>query len=397
MISNLLHKKNIPKNFIKLLAFSPKLHQNKTSHDNFNTLQFDHQIDQILKESTKFLQTHLKERNAYPEILNTSSWLSKTQSLYLPSAAMIGADSPLIWYGGLIFWAYILQYILRVVYIRMLRPPTSFDKFRGEWALVSGSSYGIGKAFCYSLASRGVNIVLLSRSTDKMHKIAKELREKYGVEARCITADLLETETCFEKIKKELENAGIKPLVLVNNAGGGGPNEDLFYEYHYYSREQEQQMFNLNVVSTLRLTRLCLPYMVDAKKGAILNVSSLASFSSEYTSIYGYCKALINNFSNSLAIEYKKHGIVVQACLAGRVDTPAVKDFTKGFDMISPEAFAEDSLNLFGAQSTVLIPNWRHACVNWLLHSALPENLRRWLYRLGQLHVKNAVLKKKSK
>ena len=66
---------------------------------------------------------------------------------------------------------------------RLLRPSTSFEQFRGEWALITGASIGLGSEYAKALARRGMNVILVARSKDKLELLAKEIAEEYNVEA----------------------------------------------------------------------------------------------------------------------------------------------------------------------------------------------------------------------
>lgn len=74
-----------------------------------------------------------------------------------------------------------LLYVAVFVWIHFIRPSTSWSQFRGEWGVVTGSSVGTGEAFARALAKRGINVVLVARSADKLERLAKELRSAYSV------------------------------------------------------------------------------------------------------------------------------------------------------------------------------------------------------------------------
>ena len=77
---------------------------------------------------------------------------------------------------------YLLRTPFKLIYKHMIRPSKNLlERYGGNWALVTGASDGIGEGFCYELARRGFNIVLMSRSQDKMEVVAKKLRDTYGV------------------------------------------------------------------------------------------------------------------------------------------------------------------------------------------------------------------------
>ena len=74
----------------------------------------------------------------------------------------------------------------------------------GEWALVTGASSGIGKEFCYQLANRGMNIILVARRKEIIEKIALDIEHKNGVKTRIINIDITQdsaTEIIFQNVQ----------------------------------------------------------------------------------------------------------------------------------------------------------------------------------------------------
>jgi NAD(P)-dependent dehydrogenase (short-subunit alcohol dehydrogenase family) len=144
--------------------------------------------------------------------------------------------------------------------------------YEGKWAVITGASSGIGKAFAYELASRGANLILSSRSEATLNDIACDVRVQFGVEAEVVVFDLAASgapERLFRKVK-ELNRT---VQVLINNAG-----------FASYGRLQENSVEGhgrqilLNAFSPAILAQLFLPAMVAAGDGAIINVASIAGF-----------------------------------------------------------------------------------------------------------------------
>lgn len=76
---------------------------------------------------------------------------------------------------------------------------------QGRWAVVTGATDGLGKAFAHALADRGLDIVLVSRSLPKLEDVAAEIKQSYGVETRVVEADLTEGQAVYNKIGKAIE------------------------------------------------------------------------------------------------------------------------------------------------------------------------------------------------
>ncbi|MBZ3876230.1 Very-long-chain 3-oxoacyl-CoA reductase [Sciurus carolinensis] len=169
----------------------------------------------------------------------------------------------------------------------------------GEWAVVTGSTDGIGKSYAEEVANRGMKVVLISRSQDKLNQVSSEIKEKFKVETRTIAVDFT-SEDIYDKIKTGL--AGLEIGILVNNVG-------MSYEYPEYF---------LEIPDLDNMTRLVLPGMVERSKGAILNISSASGmFPVPLLTIYSATKAFVDFFSQCLHEEYRSKGIFVQA----RMDT----------------------------------------------------------------------------
>jgi short-subunit dehydrogenase len=181
------------------------------------------------------------------------------------------------------------------------------------YALVTGASSGIGECFAKELAARGRNLILVARSTRKLEETATYLRSEHNVDTEPISLDLSEPEAAA-RLAATLRERGLPVDLLVNNAGFGARGR--FWELPL---DRQAAMLRLNVQALVELTHLLLPAMVEARRGAIINVSSTASFQAvPYTSVYGATKAFVTSFSEGLAEELRPHGIaVVTLCPGG--------------------------------------------------------------------------------
>jgi short-subunit dehydrogenase len=142
-----------------------------------------------------------------------------------------------------------------------------------QTAIVTGASGGLGEAFARELARRGLDLVLVARSGEKLERLAAELRAGHGVrvEVRCVD---LSDAAAVTALIAEWFGAGSRPVdLLVNNAGLG-----LLSEFVGQSDEQIERMLKVNVEAVVKLTRAALPGMLARRAGAVLNVASTAAF-----------------------------------------------------------------------------------------------------------------------
>lgn len=218
----------------------------------------------------------------------------------------------------------------------------------GEWAVVTGSTDGIGKAYAEELAKCGMKVVLVSRSQDKLNQVSSEIREKFKVETRTIAVDFA-SEDIYDKIQASL--AGLKIGVLVNNVG-------MSYEYPEYFLEVPdldntiKKLININVLSVCKMTRLVLPGMVERSKGAILNISSASGMVPvPLLTIYSATKAFVDFFSQCLHEEYKSKGIFVQSVLPFFVATKLAKIRKPTLKTPSSETYVKSAMKTVGLKS----------------------------------------------
>ncbi|KAM7041478.1 very-long-chain 3-oxoacyl-CoA reductase [Acridotheres tristis] len=240
----------------------------------------------------------------------------------------------------------------------------------GAWAVVTGATDGIGKAYAEELAKRGMKVVLISRSKEKLDQVSTEIREKYKVETKVIVADFGERKDIYNGIKAGLE--GLEIGVLVNNVGMSYAYPEYFLDIPELEKTIDK-MVNINIMSVCEMTRLVLPGMLERSKGIILNIASASGMCpTPLLTLYSATKAFVDYFSQGLHAEYKSKGIIVQSVLPYYVATKMSKIRKPTLDKPSPETYVRAALGTVGLQSRTngYLP---HALMGWVV-SLLPTS-----------------------
>lgn len=168
-------------------------------------------------------------------------------------------------------------------------------------AIVTGASSGIGEATAKLLSEKGVKVVLASRSTSKLKKLSRSLKNSFVVQT-----DMTDETQIKELVKKTIQHFG-QVDILINNAGRG-------YQVPIMQIEQDKyrELFDLDVVGPLVLMQQVIPLMKKQKSGAIVNISSGTSLMTIYgIGAYSSLKRALNGISLTAREELKDDNINV--------------------------------------------------------------------------------------
>jgi hypothetical protein len=225
-------------------------------------------------------------------------------------------------------------------------------------ALITGATAGIGAAFARQLAGTGWNLVLVARDAGRLAAFAAELGGAHGVTVDTVPADL-STDDGVDTVARRL---GERIDLLINNAGIG-----LNVSFARSDVAEESRLLRLNIASVMRLTHAALPGMIARGHGAVINVSSVAGFGAvQPGSTYAATKAWVTNFSESIGLSARRHGVRVMALCPGFTRTEFHQ--RAGIDTIgSPKWMwlkADDvvkvALRDLGRGRLVSVPDWRY-------------------------------------
>jgi hypothetical protein len=182
-----------------------------------------------------------------------------------------------------------------------------------KFALVTGASSGIGLQICHSLARRGFNIILTSRSENTLKAVSEKISSKYKVETTYFPCDLADKQGP-QKIFNFCESKNYQVNILVNNAGYALPNS-----FEENSVEDEEKCIRVLATSVISLTKLFVRDMINNNNGKIMIVSSVAAFAppAAIQVMYGPIKTFMNRFNDALNINYNSKGITSTALCPG--------------------------------------------------------------------------------
>ncbi|MFL9846009.1 SDR family oxidoreductase [Flavobacterium rhizosphaerae] len=189
------------------------------------------------------------------------------------------------------------------------------NTFKGQVALVTGGTKGIGKAIADTLSSKGAIVVVTARTAPKENTERQHF----------IAADLSQPESAEAIAKEILEKYG-RIDIIVNNAGanlGPGGGFSTLSDEHWYND------WALNFMSVVRINKALVPTMIAQQYGVIINISTGAAKQPiwEMTMSYSSAKAALNIYSKALASELGPKGIRVNVVSPGVVKTPLMLEF----------------------------------------------------------------------
>jgi NAD(P)-dependent dehydrogenase (short-subunit alcohol dehydrogenase family) len=191
----------------------------------------------------------------------------------------------------------------------------------GRIAIVTGGNQGIGFSIARGLASAGATVVIANRRVPEGQKAAESLK-KEGLNALAIPVDVSNISSIKSLVSKVINDYG-EIDILVNDAGIqiSKPAEEL-------SEEEWDHMMNVNLKGLFFCCQLVGQGMIKRKKGKIINISSIVSkIARPGRSIYATTKAGVSHLTRSLALEWAKYNIDVNAIAPGLTLTDINKKY----------------------------------------------------------------------
>ena len=183
--------------------------------------------------------------------------------------------------------------------------------------LITGASGGIGEAMCREFAKNGYNVVIHYNSSEEVAlKLQQEIESQYQVKAVPIKADLRNSDEVKALARKATAILG-NTDVLINNAG-------VAYLTLFQTADDNKvrELFDINLMSAMNLTKEILPSMIRNQSGRIINISSMWGIAGASCEVhYSASKSALIGFTKALAKEVGPSGITVNCIAPGYIDT----------------------------------------------------------------------------
>lgn len=182
---------------------------------------------------------------------------------------------------------------------------------QGKTAIVTGASGGMGAGIAATLIKKhGCTVIGVARSEPKMLKFIDELGDEYKGQFSYKLFDVSVKEN-WEKFAEELKENGVKPDILINNAG----ILPKFKRFDRYSYDEINQAMNINFYSCIYSTKTLLPILLESSSPAVINIdSSAALMTLAGTSMYSASKAALKGFTEALRVEFAGKMYVSLVC-----------------------------------------------------------------------------------
>lgn len=297
---------------------------------------------------------------------------------------ILGAALLIVAAGGVLRWLWQYVWLPR----GWCRPNLAERYGTGSWVLITGASDGLGKAFAQHFAEHGFNLLLVSRTQEKLSRLKKELK---GVEVRTLCADLSDSsQETYSRIAGAAREIDLS--IVVNCVGA-----TVHRRYADVSTDTIRRLLAINVSTTSLITDATLPMLLShaestGHRSALINVGSIVGrFYWPGTQLYGACKAFIDHLTVPLAFEYKRQldvlsfrPTVMATAMAAGTEPAAIT--------IPPQTAARVALAQLG-HCVTSHGHWRHGLLA-AFFSTLPTGWRNRIFLSTALEMGEVEMEK---
>lgn len=191
---------------------------------------------------------------------------------------------------------------------------------KDQVCIITGAGSGIGKATALMMAAEGAVVVLVGRTRSKLDAVRDEITGNGG-RAEVFAVDVADHAAVQGMAQAVLAQFG-RIDVLINNAGHSSPHRKLLTT----TPDEIQSVLGTNLVGTIFCSQAVIPAMLEARRGTVISVSSMAGVNPGLIGgmVYSAAKAAIINFTGFLNYEFKNTGLRASVVIPGEVDTPTL-------------------------------------------------------------------------
>ena len=205
------------------------------------------------------------------------------------------------------------------------------NRLHGKVAVITGGNAGIGEAITKAFVREGASVVITGRRQEELRRVVNDIVKEQG-KAFAVAGSVTDERHVQETVRQTVQQFG-RLDILVNNAGVG----DFGKRLHEIDDATWAQVLDVNLTGAFRMTRAVLPQMLKQGKGAIVNISSIASLIGlPSLPVYAASKGALDALTRALAVDYAKEGIRCNVVNPGLIDTPMAAPLMSNSELLDP-------------------------------------------------------------
>lgn len=244
-----------------------------------------------------------------------------------------------------------------------------------SYVLITGASSGLGAELARLYAVEGYSLILVARRLQRLQELKTEILLKHKIDVILLEADLSQ-KSAAEDVFKMVQGRGMVVDILINNAGVG-----IYGDFLRNSYEQIVDMYQVNVLSGMRLSQLFLDEMNKRNRGQVIFVASVGGFfPGPLMATYFASKAATLSFARALAFELRQTALKISVICPGPFKSEfqqktfgANRNPAAEHSLASAKSVARESFQDLRKQKFLIVPGWENK-IFYLLAKVLPIN-----------------------